>query len=259
MSNAAYEPQDPNAIPVQKSGKGCFFYGCLASVVLIVLILVCSGGVYWYAMGQFQKYTSATPQELPVVELEEAELQELEGRVDGFKNKLESGATVEPLILTADEINAMIARDEDVRGKVFVKINDGQITGDVSIPIANRYLNASASFEASIVNDNLFVNLKSASVKGEPVPQEFIDQMGAENLAKEFNKNPEASKVIKRLESISIEGDKIILIPKAETGEAEQPVEQADAEQASEPADASDPSSDNADSDAADPQAVPAN
>jgi len=52
------------------------------------------------------RYTADAPANLPVVELPEEELTEIQGRVDNFKETIEAGGTPEDLVLTAAELNS---------------------------------------------------------------------------------------------------------------------------------------------------------
>ena len=115
MSNA-YEPQsyseDAIASNPPSSGGGgkCLLYGCLGSVLLI--LLVCGGaglGGYFWATGLIKNYTAEAPEELPVVELSEEEVEQIKQRSVAFKEAIEEGETPEPLVLTADEINDLMA------------------------------------------------------------------------------------------------------------------------------------------------------
>ncbi|WP_417739099.1 hypothetical protein [Rosistilla oblonga] len=241
MSEAPYQSQPADSFDPPKSSGSCWLYGCLGSIALLSILVVCGGvGTYWFVNNQIQKYTSETAADLPVVEIGEERLAELESRVDGFKTAVEAESTPPELILTADEINAMIAKQDDLRGRVFVKIADGQVEGDVSIPVAGRFFNGSATFDVKLVDGMLFVNLKAATIKGEPVPDMAIEAIGKENLAKELNTDPDMAKFIKSLDSVRIEGDKIILSPKVAAPEdaASQPDASTEPADDSQPADA---------------------
>lgn len=161
------------------------------------------------------------------LELSDEELAAIQARIDAFKETIEAGDTPEDLVLTAQELNALITQDEDMRGKVFVRIADGEVSGDVSIPTdflpggKGRFFNASATFEVSLENGVLIVTLQDAEVKGEKLPQQFIDGMGKENLAKDAYKDPEVAATLRRIESISIENDKIVLKPRVAKSEGE--------------------------------------
>lgn len=211
-----YQAQSP-----PKSSRSCCLWGCLGMFLLMVLLVVGGGfGTYWWLQAQLNRYTADAPADLPIVELPEGELTEIQARIDTFKETIEAGETPEDLVLTAEELNALITQDDEMRGRVYVTIEDGEITGDVSIPVdfipggKGRFFNASATFDVSLENGVLIVTIEDAEVKGEKLPQQFIDGMSKENLAKEAYKDPEVAATLGRIESITIEQDKIILKPR---------------------------------------------
>ena len=220
------EPK-PGVEPEQKKGsRGCF-YCCLSSFFVILVLAV--GGLfagYWFVTGQVVKYTADTPADIPVVEFSEEEVEEIQARIDTFKESIEEGDQPEDLVLTAEEINALIAKDDDLRGRVYVSIADDQVSGQVSIPTdaipggGGRYFNASASFNVALENGVLIVTLAAAEVNDEEVPQEIIDAMSQENLAKDLYKNPEVAELISKFESLTVQEDVIILTPRSVTSDA---------------------------------------
>ena len=222
----------------EKPSRGCL-YGCLAVGVLILGTFICGGfAVYFFIAGQVEKYTAATATELPAVEYTEEQLESLHARIDTFKEAVEGDEQAEDLVLTAEEINALINEEEKMRGRAHVDIKDDVVIGDISIPTDSlpggkgRFFNASATFDVSLERGVLIVTLNSAEVKGEPVPEEFMEAMRKENLAKDVYKDPENAKVLSRFESIEIVDDKIILRLKREE-------ESSDTDDSSEDADAS--------------------
>ncbi|QDV87093.1 hypothetical protein [Planctomycetes bacterium TBK1r] len=220
MSNFV-DPQTPGSEPqVQSSGSGngCL-WGCLIAGGLFIGSILCAGfGGYWLISSQIAKYTSDTPVDLPTVEYSEEELAKLDARVESFREKLDAGETPEEdLVLTADDINALISKNEDLKGKVYVKIENNQVEGDVSIPLdklpmgKGRYFNGSATFDVSMDGGVLIVTVDQAELNGEPVPEEFMQAMRQENLAKDVYKDPENAKFMSRFEDIRVEDDKFIL------------------------------------------------
>lgn len=216
MSQTVQVAPQPSA--VQKSNsRGCLF-GCLAALVALLLMAACGGfGGYYLVSGQVQKYTSETPAEIPTVDFTVEQLSQLEDRLGTFQQALDDGQPAEDLVLSADEINAIIEKNDTLRGKVYIRIEDEKVSGDVSIPVSGipggdgRFLNASVTFDVSLDNGVLIVTLVDAEVEGTQVPQPFLEAMGNENLAKDFYKDPENAKLISRFESIRIEDDSIIL------------------------------------------------
>ena len=210
--------QQPAVQPQKSNSKGCLF-GCLIAAGLVIGSLMCMGiGGYWFYKNQLNKYTSDTPMELPVVDYTPEQIAQVEQRLEAFNKSAESGdPTVTELVLTADEINALITKNEDFKGKVYVKIEDGEISGDVSVPTdmlpggKGRYFNGSATVDASMNNGELFVTLKAAEVNGESLPAEFLEGFRGKNLAEEAYKDPKNREALSRFEDIRIEGDKLIL------------------------------------------------
>ena len=221
--------QDQPVAQAPKS-RGCL-YGCLIAFGLMaVLMIAVSVGFYMLLKGQIQKYTAEAPTEIPVVEYTPDQIAELETRMQSFSDAAEGGESDSTeLVLTADDLNALIANNEDLRGRVFVKIEDGLVSGDVSVPLdelplpgaKGRYFNGSATVDASMEGGVLIVTLTGAEVKGEPLPDQFLEAMANENLAKDVYKDPNNAKVLRRFEDIRVEGDKIYLKLKEKSEEPE--------------------------------------
>ncbi len=182
-------------------------------------LMICAGvGGYWFLTGQVQKYTAEAPLELPTVQYEPEELAALKTKMESFEKAIDEGdPSTREIEISADDINALIANEETLKGKAFVKIEEGKLVGDVSFPVdkipggKGRYFNGSATLDASMEGGVLIVTLTDAEVNGEKLPQQFIDAMANENLAKEMYKNPENAKTMRRFEDIRIEDDKVIL------------------------------------------------
>lgn len=222
MSNATQSPfpgpetqQQPQK---SGSGNGCL-WGCLIAVGVVIAICVCMGvGTYFMFTSTLNAYTSETPMELQTVEYDEQQMEQLNGRIKSFSDALEAGdIPEEDLILSAEEINALIADKEELRGRVFVQIEEGQVKGDISFPMnmipggKGRYLNGSGTFDVSMENGVLIVTADQMEVNGDPIPEAFMEGMRRENLAKEVYKKPENAKFIRKFESIEVQDDKIIM------------------------------------------------
>ncbi|MEM6468747.1 MAG: hypothetical protein AAF802_04205 [Planctomycetota bacterium] len=219
MSNAL-EPQYQEGPAVQSSGsgKGCL-WGCLIAVGLFVALCICGGvGMYFFLKGQINKYTSTESVKLPTVEYTEEEMEALRTRMDAFNEKLNEGEVPdEDLVLTADDINAMISDNEDFKGRVFVTIENDQVSGEVSIPLTflpvakDRFFNGSATFDVSMSGGVLIVTAVEAEVNGEPVPAEFMAGLAQENLAKGLYEDPEQAEFMRQFEEITVKDDTLIL------------------------------------------------
>jgi hypothetical protein len=215
--------------PPRQFPWGCLLGGCATVFLLMVGLAIGTGiGGYYFYKGQIAKYTSDTPKELPTVEYPPEEIKAITDRIDSFKKTIEKGESPPPMVLTSDDINALISQNKELQGKIYVRIDKGEVTADASFPMdalpgaKGRYFNGSVTADVSFENGVLIVTLADAEVNGQAVPQELIDAMSKENLAKDLYKNPEIAKTLSKFESLVIDDEKIILTPKAasEPGEA---------------------------------------
>ncbi len=211
---------------------GCLLGGC-ATVLLLVILGTAATFYAGYRLvrGQIETYTSDQPVEIPASEYTAEQIAAAKKRIDDFKTALENGENQAPLVLTSDDINAMISSEKELAGRLFVKIDDGEISGEASFPAdaipfgKGRYFNGSVSLKASLENGVLIVTLDKASVNGKPVPEEFMNGMRNENLAKDAYKDPKAAEFLRKFESLTINDDTIILTPaeKKADDEADKP------------------------------------
>src|SRR5690606_17938929 len=130
-------------------------------------------------------FTADAPLNIVAVELPEEEMKALEARFEAFDAAMDKGEP-QDLEVTAKEINAMIAQDEQLKGHVVVRIADGKVGGDVSFPAGDfpggggRHFNATADFDVSMQDGQLVVTLTDAKVNGATLPQAFLDAFAAE-------------------------------------------------------------------------------
>jgi hypothetical protein len=227
---------------------GCFFYGCIIASVLAALILIAVGLLLYVAYRGFgqlvDQYTSTVPQELPKVEMPPETRQSLEERVSAFRKAIDGGEPLEPLVLTGDDLNALIERDSLWKGKIYVTIEGDKVKGKVSIPLEQissvfetigigllrgRYLNGEVELKASLNDGVLFVAFDSIEVNGKRLPEEVMSDLRRQNLAKDAYENPKNVEMIRKFESIVIKDGKLVITPRvapgAPAGEKELPDE----------------------------------
>ena len=228
-----FTPEPPHELPRQ---RGCFFYGCIIALVLALLtaILLAAGTFFLYRFVSqlVEDYTSTAPRELPKVEMPAEQRQVLKDRVEAFRKAVDAGTPTEPLVLSSDDLNALIEDNDDLKGKFFLKIEGDEIKGQVSIPLdplakgpframfQGRYLNGKAAFKASLQNGVLMVTLDSIEVNGKTPPDEAMTRFRQENLAKSAYDNPKNAERIRKLESLEVKDGKIILKVRAKRAAA---------------------------------------
>jgi hypothetical protein len=238
QNESTFNESEPNsAVVKKKSAASCIIYGCLFSFLLITLLialLLLGGGYYGYRLlqDQLNQYTSKTPADLPVIEYTPEQWTTLKEKIEKFKKTAKQAKTPADLILTADDINALLAEDADMwhpgkdplgrtidfdRGTIHITIHDGQVSGNVSIPTdflpggKGRYFNASGTFDVFLADGVLVVTLASATVQDEILPTNFVEAMREENLTPDIYNQGETADLLRRLESLTIDDGKIIL------------------------------------------------
>jgi hypothetical protein len=154
--------------PDKEGGLGCFGKGCLLFVALgLIAILLIGLGSYFFVS---RKVVAAEPTSIPVEELPPDALHDVNQRVEQFRatpptprptvapsvaNETPtpapsvSAGSERQLIVTAGEINGIIAANKKARGRAYVSLSGNTATVQVSIPtdkmpgLPHGYLNGS--------------------------------------------------------------------------------------------------------------------
>jgi hypothetical protein len=208
-----------------KPKRGCLFY---VGIIAVISLLMLGVGAFFglrYAKGLVNQLTDAQPMRLPTTQLPEAQMFQLHDRVATFRDGVRDGDPVEPLELSADELNALIATDPalvTVRGHLFVTINSNQLSAQISFPaediglirLQGRYINATGVFDVLIQTNELHIIAESLSVRGKPVPRNIMKEVQAVNLAERFNRDPKASAGLRKLQAIDVKDGKLVIAAK---------------------------------------------
>jgi hypothetical protein len=222
-----FTPEQYQAPPRQ---RGCFFYGCIIASVLAVLMAILVGVVlfagYRFLSGLVNDYTATAPEQLPKVEMPVEKRQTLQDRVKAFRKAVNDGTATEPLVLTGDDINALIDETAELKGTVYVKIEGDELKARVSIPLdklpmpmfKGRYLNGEADLKASLFDGELIVHIDAIEVNGKRPPEAVMTDVRKQNFAKDIAKDPDNAAMLRKLESLEIKDGKIILKVRAKQG-----------------------------------------
>ena len=201
--------------------------GCLIGCAVVFFIGVVGAGLigfaaYKGAVGALDAMTEMAPRPLPEVEMTAEESTAANEKFAKAKAALSSEAPEEKVFsFTGDEINTLL-RSSDTTGflgdSVFVKVEDGVVNGDVSLDLGNvmpmlagRYANGSATFSVSFANERLLIFIEQFKLKGEDAPEEIQAQFRQTNLAEDMMADPEFREGLRNVESIVVEGDKIVV------------------------------------------------
>jgi hypothetical protein len=202
---------------------GCFFYGC---VTMLVLLLLGGVGTYFgvkYAVNKIvNKYTDSKPLPLPRIEISDDQWKVLQDRVARFRTALDKREEPFTLELSAQDLNVLFDREptlKDFKNRFHVAIESNKLTGTISVPLDNigwsrlqgRYLNGTAALKVSLKDGKLEVHMDSLSVNGQAVPEEVMAGFREQNLASDVDKQPENRDAIQKFERVEIKDGKIII------------------------------------------------
>jgi hypothetical protein len=218
----------------QPKKHGCFFYGCIISLIIFVLVV---GGFFflgWYAVHSINalvaEYTDTQGVALPQDQISDADLASAKQRFADFQHALDAHTNTAPLVLTGPEINGLLASStntQELSKWIHIDIQGDQIKGEVSLPLGkiapnmpllhlqDRYLNSDGVFTAVLTNGELSVHLVSAEVRGKPLPDKIMAGISAQNLAQKATQDPRNASKIAQFDSIEIRDGKVIITPKA--------------------------------------------
>lgn len=217
MSNGQFPaPVGNNASSSSKSGgKSCFLIGCIGLAVLTLVATILLGVGIGFLFKKGKAYTAENPVELAAYETEDGECDALQARFSAFER---DGGT---LALSADDLNAAIVCHPDweiLKGKAWVKIEDGQLVVDGSFPMneipgfRDRYFNGALSLNVHKQAGDLQIHVTDVKIEGQAIPRMFIDKLSGQNMASELKDNAELEKFMKQMKSIEVKGDQLILM-----------------------------------------------
>ena len=208
---------------LRRNEGNCWLWGCATVTLVIVLGSIVGAFTVKYYIGQLrEQYTDDAPVELPVVDMGPEELKALIERTDAFSQSMEDDLPSAPLTLTQDEINALIQNHSDLEkfnGRVYIEIEDDELTGQVSAPLdiipgfGGRYFNGSATFDVSIRNGRLSVFVESAVLKGESVPDEVMREFRKQDLAESLSNDSNFDELVSKIDSLVIEDGVVTITP----------------------------------------------
>ncbi len=178
--------------PPRRKGLGCFAKGCLIILVFaIVLAIACFAGMYWglhrnsalfYGSYWLAKTRSIAEAPMPVPEFSasDQQIQSVRERWQDFEQKTRAGQPAE-IELSGDDINSLIATNDDVRRKVFASVEGNQLRLQASVPIGGFLSRPGYHFNGDVV-----IELNGAqpldnpqfsriAINGEQLPGDFLN------------------------------------------------------------------------------------
>jgi hypothetical protein len=209
--------------PPPPKGRGCFFYGCITTLVLLLVgALTTYLGARYFIKKMIATYTDSAPALLPEAEVSTAKIEEVRQRWVAFFDGVKTDKPLPPFALTADDLNALIASTgaNGLSNRLHVKIEGDRLKGQMSIPlrqgmVRGRYLNGEFTLKVNWNDGALSVWPESITVRGKPLPAWLMGRIRQQNLARDMMNNMNAANTLQNLESVAVTNDAVVIQPKA--------------------------------------------
>jgi hypothetical protein len=210
-------PEQPSSPPPQR--RFWLWFGVIVATLFSLAIGIVAFFIYQtYTIGK--TITSTTPTEIPVEKPSQEKAEELGQRLVSFQTAITEDKAAE-LILSAQDLNALIALDPDFAGKVFFQIEGDQVFLKGAIPLNNvpglegRFLNGTIAMNISLKNQKLVITPTKLVLDNPDMPKfvqdVIMDSLKKQNLAEEAAKDPEFQKWLQNIKDIRVADGKIII------------------------------------------------
>ncbi|HEY2155686.1 MAG TPA: hypothetical protein VGH33_08650 [Isosphaeraceae bacterium] len=183
-------------------------------VALVLTGSTASGAYLAYRslLAGIEKYGATNPEPLPAVNLSPGNQKKLHARMAAFVTALETHRASSPLVLTADEINALIAVAPGLGGKVWVEIESNQVRARFCLPLEDlgfpqlrgSFLNGTSVLTLSIVEGGLVVSPEAIDVRSGRLPEAVMARLRKANLARLAFRDPRVARSLRRLGGIEV-------------------------------------------------------
>jgi hypothetical protein len=207
--------------------RGCLFYGCLSLIIVGLAVATMLTIGYFIAkkklMALVDDYTDPAPQAIETVTYPPPERDALQARLTAFKDAIDKNKAGEELVLTATDLNVLIGENAELKGKLFITLEDDQVKAKVAMPLdpiadalgfaklKGRYLNGSGALRVALEAGQLDVRVESIQVRNKPLPAIIMTELKKNNLARDVNRNPQQARELQKYDSLRIQDNKIII------------------------------------------------
>ena len=204
-------------IEPQPKRRGCFFWGCLSALLLLVAMLILATVLFFVAR---DRLTSTHPQPVPAFQAKPGQYEELQARLKKFDAAAQANRP-EQLELTADDLNTLLTEEPELKkfaGKAFARIEGPEVSVDLSIPLDEapvpflhgRWLNGTLGVEATLLDGRLILVPKRFIVNGEAISPEHLAKVKPlEFMPKDADNR--LNEVLKKAKSLEVKDGKIVI------------------------------------------------
>ena len=217
---------DTEAADIKGTGKFSPFAGCLIMIIvglLVIGFITFSWWSYTQVKATVEGFTETSPQEIAVIDVtgKESAQAELNDKLVSFKESIVAKETAS-ISLSAADLNLAIASYEILKPNrqqtSITSISENGVEAVVSYPVNSGfgsdkklYLNGNAAIIPEIKEGSVFPTVKTVSTpRGDDIPEEF-KKFISETMLHPVRNDKDLGELLKRISSIEIVGDAIIL------------------------------------------------
>lgn len=219
LSKQVSAQQGPVAGP--KKRRGCFFYGCLTTILAVLVSLVAVYFVASRAVKQIvETYGTTAPVQLSTAPTTAEQYEAVHSRIEGFRMKLASDQATDPLRLSAEDINSVLqhdARFKGVHAEVSLEADALRVRGSLPLEFLGYkgvFLNGSAKVGISMQAGLPDVRVQELALGNQSIPSQLSDELGAKNLAKGLKDEPEFQQLWSKVDRIEVRDGTLLVTPK---------------------------------------------
>lgn len=214
----------------QKQGRGCFFYGTITMILVVIGVLL---GVYFGSRKAIQavvaKYTAPSPVPIPRLAISPAEEERIARSLARTAQQAVQGQGPVELALGEQELNVLLGQSPELkpfRDQIYLQPEGDKLKAQMSVPLdqfqhwkdlgrkiggnlTNRYLNGTAFLAVGMTNGTLNLSIADLVVNGETLPSEFVTRVQGQNFAKDATNNAEFLAALQKVENVTVTNGKV--------------------------------------------------
>ncbi|HVK59181.1 MAG TPA: hypothetical protein VM735_10395 [Candidatus Kapabacteria bacterium] len=217
---------------VQRKGRGCFFYGAITFVLVLVGVML---GLYFGARkaanAAVLKYTATSPTPIPRLNLSPADEERI---ARDLAQNAQRAATTQggQIVLNEQDINVLLGQSPEVRPfrqQIYVQPEGDKLKAQMSLPLdqfeywksfawkigagdlTNRFLNGTAFLDLSVTNGALKLAITNLVVNGETLPEQFTKRLKDQNFAQGATNNPALQSALQRVQDVAVKDGRIVI------------------------------------------------
>lgn len=215
----------PYAKPPSSGVPRYVLIGCASLLLVFILGAVAIYWVFQYGVAEVvSTFTSDSPAVSNNVTLDASQMAALDERVRLFSEALNSQTSTSPLVLSSDELNALVQRQVsrwDPNAVARVRVFGRQIESDVSIPLreskivpGGRYLNGKASITVGVQNGRVEAYLRELKVGDSYIPDAIRRELENENLLHNvYEEKSDISRALEKIRDVEVRDGTVTLYP----------------------------------------------